>query len=164
VEWAVVDRDRVPVVVRERGGAVAFRLGPATAFSFSAAGAGMVDRVRRATGRPFSFSSPLPLSASTFLFFGALVTSPRADRFFGSAIDLTGALVVAVSRATLLEAARFSKGMEDDDVVVDRAGLVGWARRAARVFWAAGGAFSSALRPATRRVCIRNAVGATSMG
>lgn len=67
--------------------------------------------------------------------------------------DDAPAAEVEASTATLDDPFRLSRGMEEEDVVVDRAGLLVWARRAARVLDAAGGAFSSALRVGIRRVC-----------
>ena len=49
------------------------------------------------------------------------------------------------------DSARFRVGMEDEEEVVDKVGLAVASRRA-RVLVAAGGAFSSALLVAVRRV------------
>lgn len=148
VETAVVDRDLDPGL---EGGGMSFRLGTAPLST----GAGTVDRVRRATGllTSLSFSSTaLPLW-STFL--GAFVTSPNADRFLESCVDLDGPVVSRVA-VTLAEPFRLSSGMDDDDEAVERDGLaLAVASRLARVLVAAGGAFSSARRAAVRRVCSR---------
>ena len=76
---------------------------------------------------------------------GALVTSPSADRFLDSCVDLEGAAVD--------DSVRFRVGMEDEEEVVERVGLA-VASRLARVLVAAGGAFSSTRLAAVRRVWV----------
>lgn len=99
----------------------------------------MVDRVRRDVG--LSSFSPFPFNCSAL---GAFVTSPSADRFLDSCVDLVGTAVD--------DSVRFKVGIEDEEDVVDKVGLA-VASRLARVLVAAGGAFSSTRLVAVRRVC-----------